>query len=145
MLVLSFTVYRRSYYFKKAEAEMHGVQHKPGFLSRIVTMVILLMMIVFFVVIDFWIASPELHSFTFFLIFNLLLAGCLSLFDALFIDTFVLVIWRPAVLRLPEGKPTREQMARHVRKQLTVGWIAKLVIALLAAAVSVALGIVISH
>jgi hypothetical protein len=140
MLALSFTVYRQSYYYKKAEAEMHGIQHKPGILSRIVTVVILLMMILFFVLTDLWISSPELHSFAFFLIYNLILAGSLSLFDTLFIDIFVLLVWRPAVLRLPKGQPTRKQMSHHVKNQLTWGWIVKFLIALLAAAVTIALG-----
>ncbi len=53
-------------------------------------------------------------------------AALLSLFDALFIDYFLLLVWRPAVLKLPEGQPTR-----NVRLQLVKGWIFIVPIALL--------------
>lgn len=33
MLALSFTVYRKSYYYKKAQVEAQGVRKKPGILS----------------------------------------------------------------------------------------------------------------
>ena len=140
MLVLSFTVYRKSYYYKKAEAEMLDVAEKPGILSRLVTAMIFLAMILFFAVVDLWISSGESYSFAFLSVFNLLLAALLSLFDALFIDYFVLVAWRPALLRLPEGQPTRDSMLRHIKLQFTAGWLFKVPIALLAAAFSIALG-----
>ena len=140
MLALSFTVYRKSYYYKKAEAEMLGVAKKPGILSRLVTAMILLAMILFFAVVDLWISSGESYSFAFLSVFNLLLAALLSLFDALFIDYFLLVAWRPALLRLPEGQPTRDSMLRHIKLQFTAGWLFKVLIALLAAAFSIVLG-----
>jgi hypothetical protein len=125
MLVLSFTVYRKSYYYKKAEAEMLGIAEKPRILSRLVTAIILLAMILFF---------------AFLSVFNLLLAALLSLFDALFIDYLLLVAWRPALLRLPEGQLTRDSMLRHIKLQFTAGWLFKMLIALLAAAFSIVLG-----
>jgi hypothetical protein len=140
MLVLSFTFYRRSYYFKKAEAKMQGTEHKPGLLSRLVTLTILIVMILFFVLVDLWISSAGLHSFAILLGYNLLLIGSLSVFDAMFIDFFMLVIWRPAFLGLPEGQPTRESMMLHIKKQLTTGWIVKVPIALLATALAFVLG-----
>jgi magnesium-transporting ATPase (P-type) len=140
MLVLSFTVYRKSYYYKKAEAEMLGIAEKPRILSRLVTAMILLAMILFFAVVDLWISSGESYSFAFLSVFNLLLAALLSLFDALFIDYLLLVAWRPALLRLPEGQPTRDSMLRHIKLQFTAGWLFKMLIALLAAAFSIVLG-----
>ena len=101
MLVLSFTVYRKSYYYKKAQAEMASAVKKPGILSRLVTLMILLSMILFFAIVDLWISSGESYTFVFLSVFNLLLVALLSLFDALFIDLFLLVIWRPALLCLP--------------------------------------------
>jgi hypothetical protein len=140
MLVLSFTVYRRSYYYKRAKAEMGGVADKPGILSRLVTLMILLAMILFFSFVDLWISSGESYTFVFLFALNLLLVALLSLFDALFIDLFLLVIWRPALLRLPEGQPTRDSMLRHIKLQFTAGWLFKVPIAVLSAAFSIVLG-----
>ena len=140
MLALSFTVYRQSYYFKKAEAEMQGTERKPGLLSRLVTLAILIVMILFFALVDLWVSSPGPQSFAILLGYNLLLVGALSVFDALFIDFFILVVWRPAFLGLLEGQPTREAMMRHIKKQLTTGWIVKFLIALLATALACVLG-----
>lgn len=52
MLILSFTVYRQSYYYKKAMAEVNGGVEEPGKRSRLVTVAILLAMILFFVLFD---------------------------------------------------------------------------------------------
>ena len=140
MLVLSFTVYRKSYYYKKAKAEMVGVAEKPGILSRLVTLLILFSMILFFALADLWISFDDSYTFWFLSALNLLLVALLSVFDALFIDLFLLVVWRPALLRLPEGQPTRDSMIRHIKLQLTAGWLFKVPIAFLAAAFSVVLG-----
>jgi magnesium-transporting ATPase (P-type) len=140
MLVLSFSVYRKSYYYKKAQAEMAGAVKKPGILSRLVTLIILLSMILFFAIVDLWISSGESYTFVFLSVFNLLLVALLSLFDALFIDLFLLVVWRPALLRLPEGQPTRDSMLRHIKLQFTAGWLFKVPIAVLSAAFSIVLG-----
>jgi len=140
MLALSFTVYRKSYYYKKAKAEALSTAEKPGVLSRLVTVVILLAMITFFVFVDLWISSGEPYSFAFLFALNLLLITLLSLFDALFIDLFLLVIWRPALLRLSEGQPTRNSMLRHIKIQFTAGWLFKVPITLLSATFAIALG-----
>jgi hypothetical protein len=63
MLVLSFTVYRKSYYYKKAQEEARGNERKPGILSRLVTVVILLVMILFITVFDLWVSSRGAYSF----------------------------------------------------------------------------------
>jgi hypothetical protein len=136
MLLLSFTLYRQSYYYKKAQAEMLGEIHKPGILSRLVTMMVLLVMVLLLALFDLWISSGESYSFAFLFALNLLLVFLLSLFDALFIDLFLLLVWRPVLLRLPEGQPTRDYMSRHIKLQFTAGWIFKVPIALLAAAFS---------
>lgn len=139
LLVQSFTIYRKSYYFKKAMAEA-GLGEKPPARSRLVTLGILLAMIVFFAFFDLWVMAGEARSFVFLAVLNLGLITALSLFDAFFIDYFVLVMWRPACLHMPEGQPTRESMVRHIKLQLTVGWIFKAPIAILGAALSGALG-----
>lgn len=133
MLALSFTIYRQSYYYKKAKAESLGVAERPGILSRLVTVAILFAMILFLTLVDLWVASPERYAFGSLLVFNLALVTLLSLFDAVFIDYVLLVVWRPPMLRLTEGLPTRDAMSRHIKLQFTVGWVFKVPIALLAA------------
>jgi hypothetical protein len=133
MLVLSFTVYRKSYYYKKAQAEMLGVKQKPGTKSRMVTVMIMFAMILILAIADLWISSGKSYSFGFMFGFNLLLIAILSLYDALFIDVFILLVWRPAILRLPEGQPTRDLMIRHIKMQFTLGWLFKFPIAFLSA------------
>ena len=140
MLVLSFTVYRKSYYYKKAKAEMVGVAEKPGILSRLVTLLILFSMILFFALADLWISFGDSYTFWFLSALNLVLIALLSLFDALFIDLFLLVVWRPALLQLPEGQPTRDSMMGHIKLQFTAGWLFKVPIAVLSAAFSIVLG-----
>jgi hypothetical protein len=139
MFVLSFTVYRKSYYYQKAQAEMLGVARKPGVLSRLVTIGIMLTMILFFALVDLWISTNVSYSFWSIFVLNLLLIALLSLFDALFIDYFLLLVWRPAFWQLPEGQPTRDQMMRHIKVQFTLGWLFKVPIALLAAGLSIVL------
>jgi hypothetical protein len=136
LIALSFTVYRRSYYYQKAQAEARGLEEKPGLRSRLVTLAIFVVMILFFVLFDLWIAAGAAGSFLFLAAVNLLLAFLLSLFEAVFIDYFLLLVWRPAALGLPEGQPTRDRMLRHIRIQLTTGWIFLLLIALSSAAVA---------
>lgn len=136
MIVLAFTVYRRSYYYQKARAEAGIGPEKPGLRSRVVTLLLLLAMILFFVLVDLWLLPDAPATFWFLAAFNLALIALISMFDALFIDYYLLLVARPAVLRLPEGQPTREAMKRHVRLQFTKGWFFKIPIALLAAAVA---------
>jgi hypothetical protein len=140
MFALSFTIYRKSYYYKKAQAKVNGKAEKPGILSRLVTLMILLVMILFVILFDLWISTKELYSFAFLAAMNLLLVTLLSLFDALFINYFLLLIWRPAFLRLPEGQPTRASMLCHIKLQFTAGWIFKVPIAVIAALLSSLLG-----
>ena len=140
MLVLSFTAYRKSYYYKKAQAEAQGVANKPGILSRLVILAILLAMILFITAFDLWVASKGVTSFIFLFALNLLLVTLLSLFDALFIDLFLLIVWRPTLLQLPEGQPTRAAMLRHIKRQFTAGWIFKVPIALVPAILAHILG-----
>jgi len=139
LFVLSFTVYRKSYYYQKAQAEMLGVARKPGVLSRLVTVGIMLSVILFFAFVDLWISPDVSHSFLLVFALNLLLVMLLSLFDALFIDYFLLLVWRPAFWRLPEGQPTRDRMMHHIKIQFTVGWLFKVPTALLAAGFSMVL------
>ena len=140
MLTLSFTIYRKSYYYQKAKTEAEGVKSKPGLLSRLITLLILLAMVGFFTLFDLWISSSGSHTFIRFFSFNLLLIISLSLFDAVFIDYFLLVVWRPGILRLPDGQPTREAMLRHIKKQFTAGWIFMLPIAFFSASLFTLLG-----
>jgi hypothetical protein len=138
LLVLSFTIYRRSYYYQKAQAEAAGSDQKPGILSRVITVGFLLVMVTFVVLFDRWV-SPD-GGFGFYLGLNFLLVSLLSLYDALFIDWFMLVLWRPAVLNLPPGEPTRERMKQHIKLQFTKGWIFKGLIFVLGAGIAVLIG-----
>jgi hypothetical protein len=133
LFVLSFTVYRKSYYYQKAQAEMLGIARKPGLLSRLVTVGIMMSVILFFALVDLWISPDVSHSFVLIFALNLFLIMLLSIFDALFIDYFLLLVWRPAFWRLPEGQPTRDRMIHHIKIQFTVGWLFKVPTALLAA------------
>ena len=133
MLLLSFTIYRQSYYYKKTMAEA-GIAGKPATRSRLVTVAILLAMILSLALFDLWVLSGETHSFVFLAALNLGLVALLSLFDALFIDFFLLVVWRPALLHLPNGQPTRDSMVRHMKRQFTAGWLFKVPMAVLGAA-----------
>ena len=139
LFVLSFTVYRKSYYYQKARAEMLGVAQKPGILSRFVTVGIMLSVVLSFALVDLWISPDVSHSFVLISALNLVLIMLLSLFDALFIDYFLLLLWRPAFWRLPEGQPTRDRMMHHIKVQFTVGWLFKVPTALLAAGFSMVL------
>jgi hypothetical protein len=132
-LLISFTIYRKSYYYKKAQAEAEGGQ-PPTKKSLLVTLLILLVMVFSIAGFDYWILSDVALSYTYLLLLNLGLITTLSLFDALFIDLFTLLVWRPKFFNLTEGQPTREQMVRHIKVQFTKGWIFKIPLALLAAA-----------
>ena len=126
----------KSYYYKKAQAEASDRREEPGILSRLIALMILLGMVLFVFFFDLWISSGEGKSFAVLAAINLLLIALLSLFDALFIDYFILVVWRPAFLRLPAGQPTRAAMSRHIRLQFSAGWIFKVPIAVIAALLS---------
>lgn len=103
MLVLSFNVYRRSYYHEKTRAEAGVAAEKPGLRSRLVTVAILLAMILFVALFDLWVLADGCLSFLPLSALNLGLVALLSVFDGLFIGLFGLVAWRPALLHLPEG------------------------------------------
>jgi hypothetical protein len=139
LLLISFTIYRKSYYYQKARAEAEGKEGPTG-KSLLVTLFILLVMVLALVGFDCWILSAGTRSFPFLVLLNLGLITSLSLFDALFIDLFILLIWRPNLLNLPEGQPTREHMNRHIMFQFTRGWIFKIPIALLGAGIGLLLG-----
>jgi len=136
MLALSFTVYRQSYYYKRAMAEAGRAAARPGLRSRLVTVAILVVMILLVALFDLWISSAQSRSFALLAALNLAMVALLSAFDALFIDYLLLVAWRPAILALPEGYPTRESMRRHMRMQFTAGWLFKVPIAIVAAALA---------
>jgi hypothetical protein len=140
-LVLSFTIYRKSYYYKKARAEMEGSSISPGILSRIVTFSIALGMIFLLFLADEWIFAGLDPTFVFLILANTLLVTLLSTFDAVFIDIFILLKWRPAFLNLPEGQPTSSHMKQHVRRQFTYGWLFKIPFILLASFLSFTLDI----
>lgn len=136
LVLISFTIYRKSHYYRKAQAEASGSAEEKGKGGWIVTVGILLFMVGFLVLFDLWI-RPQVGGF-----FHIL-AGCtlllvlfLSAFDAFFIDSFLLIVWRPRILRLPDGFPTVESMRRHVALQFSKGWIFKVPIALTAAVIA---------
>ncbi len=129
-LLISFTIYRKSYYYQKARAEAEGGE-VPAQKSILVTIFILLVMVLSMASFDCWVLSGGERSYAYLLTLNLGLVTSLSLYDALFIDLFTLLVWRPKFFNLPEGQPTREQMVQHIKVQFTKGWIFKLPLALL--------------
>lgn len=131
-VLISFTVYRKSYYYKKARAEA-GAGETPDRKSLLVTLAIMLVMVLSLVGFDLWVLTDEGIGFLRLLIINLGLVSALSLFDALVIDWLLLLVWRPTFLQLPAGQPTQEYMARHIRVQFTKGWIFKIPISVLGA------------
>jgi len=74
---------------------------------------------------------------TFWSLFLLNYAVYLSLFffDTLFIDAFVIAIWRPRFLRIPAAMG-RESMRTHILASIPVGLLIGLVLSLASAAVS---------
>jgi len=140
-LVLSFTIYRKSYYYKKARAEMAGTSTSPGIISRIVTFMTSLVMVFLMFLADEWILSGSDPGIGVLVLVNALLVTLLSLFDAIVIDILILIKWRPAFLNLPEGQPTYAYMKKHVRKQFTYGWLFKIPFILLASFLSFTLDI----
>ena len=136
MLVISFSFYRKSYFYKKSQAKDKA--GKPGLSSYLVTLTILLMFVASLFLFDLWISTDRVFSFFQYAGLNLLLAALLSAFDALFIDYFILLVWRPSFLKSPEGFPTRAKMLRHIKLQFSLGWIFKIGIAVLAAGLAAA-------
>lgn len=136
MVGLSFTIYRKSFYYKKAKGQFNSTSQKPGLLSRLVTITILLMMVIFFTGFDLWVLSSKSYSYMMLFLITFFLVTCLSLFDVLFIDYFILLKWRPKFLHIPEGHPTQEYIHQHIKKQFTLGWIFKFIIIILAVSIS---------
>lgn len=134
LLILSFTAYRRSYYYQKAQADMGlAPNRRPTVASRLVTLAILTTMVGLLTLADLWFTADAPLPFVTLALLNLLLVTLLSTFDAIAIDWLILLVWRPAFLNLPPGQPTPAYMRTHIRKQFTLGWLFKLPIALLAA------------
>ena len=100
--------------------------------GSVVTAVFMIMILAFFVLFDYL----SLHSFKMGFLqvaaANLVLTLLLSLYDALFIDIFVLAIWKPGFLDIPK-EVTMESMKTHVKKQFTLGWVFKIPIVLISA------------
>jgi hypothetical protein len=133
MFVLLFTVYCKTYFYIKAHAEILGITRKPGTLSRYVAVGILVAMILFFALSGLWISSHITYHFVPIYPLNLILIVLLSLFDALFIDFFLLLKWPRLLWGFPEGQPTRDRMMQHIKVQFAVGGLFKIAVVLLAA------------
>jgi len=130
LLIVSFTIYPKSYFYKKMAVENGRSGDKPGLGSYLVTILIFACAIALFVLFDIWLLSDNPYPFIALSIHNLVLAFLLSIFDAFFIDHLILLVWRPKFLNLPPGLPTRAAMARHIRVQFSLGWIFLVAIAL---------------
>ncbi|MBN1523134.1 MAG: hypothetical protein JW904_01520 [Spirochaetales bacterium] len=68
------------------------------------------------------------NSFLYIFSANLVLISLLSLYDAFVLDIFVLAVWRPAFLHIPQ-ELTVKSMTQHIRKQMTIGWLIKVPVA----------------
>ncbi|MBN2049271.1 MAG: hypothetical protein JW760_02400 [Spirochaetales bacterium] len=124
MLVFSFTLYQRLLLLKKS---------KTGKTLLIISYIpVLLVMSGFFVLFDFFTFRGSSVSFSFLFITNLLLITLLSLFDALFIDWIILVLWKPAFIKKSKDDfPKPEKMYKHIVVQFTLGWVFKIPLALI--------------
>lgn len=61
-------------------------------------------------------------SFVFISFTNLILVLILVLYDSLFIDLFMLGVWKPRFLNIPEDV-TLKSMKYHIKKTFILGWI----------------------
>jgi hypothetical protein len=59
----------------------------------------------------------------------------LFLFDTFFIDGFVLAIWRPAFLKLPD-EMGRESMKKHILISIPIGLLLGIILTLISTAIS---------
>jgi hypothetical protein len=109
---------------------VHTARNKDGTLKRkipymgILTMLIMLLLVVTFIVLfDYSTFSSRQDSvYIEVAVTNFLFLLLLVLYDSLVIDIFVLGIWRPAFLNIPDAV-SLESMKVHVKKQFTIGWI----------------------
>ena len=74
-------------------------------------------------------------SFWTLFILNSALYAILFTFDTFFIDAFVLGVWRPAFLKVPE-EMGRESMKQHILKSIPVGLVGGVILAGLSAWIS---------
>jgi hypothetical protein len=97
-----------------------------------------LVLIIAFLVCANFIGLPgqidRLRFWTLFML-NYALYAILFLYDTFFIDAFVLGIWRPAFLRLPE-EMGRQSMKRHILASIPVGLLAGVILAALSTWIS---------
>jgi len=137
-LLISFTIYRKSYFYQKARAKAQG-EEEPSKKSLLVTLFIMALMVLSLGGFNLWVLAGGERSILYLFLLNLGLITSLSLFDALVIDILLLLVWRPSILNLPAGQPTREYMKRHIQIQFTKGWIFKLPMALIGAVIGLLL------
>lgn len=135
ILLISFTVYQKSYAFIKLNKKEKLSGNKKT-IGLFFTTLIISLMLCFVTCFDisFFKDQIQVYLWNVFLI-NLLLVFFLSLFDALFIDLFILMIWKPKILNIPQNRPAIDFMKQHIKIQFSYGWIYKIMLALLGASI----------
>ncbi|MBN1409447.1 MAG: hypothetical protein JW969_01290 [Spirochaetales bacterium] len=88
----------------------------------------LVVIIAFFLVYDYF--TFRNRDFLTVLLGNFFLFLFFDLYDAFFIDLFVLCKWRPSFLKIRE-ELSFESMKKHLKSQFTLGWIFKIPIILI--------------
>jgi len=126
VIIFSYTGLLYSKYDK--EGRIKKKVPLKGFLSTIFGLVIIMILFVFY---DYSLfkESEQINYFDI-LLANFILLFLLELYDALFIDIFVIGLWRPKFLKLKDYY-SLGSMRTHVKKQFTIAWIMKIPLLLL--------------
>lgn len=132
LLVVTYLVYKTKVVY--AAREKSGVIKRQipaaGILSMLVFLLLVLAFLVGFDVVSF--GKPGSNSITEIILYNFLLVTALSLFDAFVIDYLILGCWKPEFLQIPL-EVTTDSMKIHIKKQLSIGWLIKIQLAVISA------------
>lgn len=101
-----------------------------GILSMLFFLSLLLAFLVGFDVVSF--GKPGSYPIAEIILYNFILVTALSLFDAFVIDYLILGCWKPGFLQIPV-EVTTDSMKIHIKKQLSIGWLIKIPLAVISA------------
>ncbi|MGD9202519.1 MAG: hypothetical protein PVI26_13230 [Chitinispirillia bacterium] len=91
----------------------------------------LLVIFLFFIIFDYFtFGRADSLNFISVLLVNFTLLLLVDLYDAFFIDLFVIGFWKPKFLKLRDYY-TMDSMKTHVKKQFTIAWIIKVPVVLI--------------
>jgi hypothetical protein len=131
--IVVLAVFRTGIVYKSRKPD-GTLKKKMSFTGVLSFLIMLVLILTFFIVFDFFTFRNENQLKYIWVLFNnLLLLIFLDLYDAFVIDFFVLTKWRPGFLKLRE-ELTSDSMKFHVKQQLTAGWFIKFPLILLSSA-----------